>query len=389
MVENAQLSKRYNLEVTASTNLDEIKLALSQILYVPYSQLKSHIIEEILDYLASAFSDRPDTIMVFIAYKDLEVSGYVSVEIHPGFKSRNRKCATFGWLHAVDCETCKLLLDECEEYVREHNIKLIRGNINFPKAIGGIGIQESGFEEQMLYGVAFNDPASRITEYLERLGYKRDADYVCMEVTHGSWKLGKKLDKNIKIRYLSNEELRDRKDQLNAIARNVFYSVLPDAFGEDRFEEIMNLYAKVPQYHYKLPETFNPHIISQQPEFLEAWESCNLEKVNTLVHMAFTRETEELVGIILCLPDKYQLMLNKPITRINVDTVMLKEGFSGKGIFSSLNNIGQLTGTINGIAYYEGTGIWMMNEDAIRTILPHGKINRRFFVWQKRLKKQI
>ena len=387
MVELVSLSTSFPIEVNASTDRNEIKEALSQILYVPHVSLKPHIIAEIISYLETAFLNRSHTIKVFIAYNGSKVVGYVSAEIHPGYSSRNRKCATFGWLHAANFETCRLLLDACEQFARDQGIRLIRGNINFPKTIGGIGIQENGFEEQMLYGVAFSDPQSQIPHYLEKLGYKQDAEYVCMEVTHHTWGMGKELDKDIKIRYLSNEELRGRKDQLKDMARNVFYSVLPDAFGEDRFEEIMALFEKVPQSHYKLPDRFNPHNISQQSEFLEAWESCDLEKVNTFVHVAFTRDTDELVGAIFCLPDKYQLLQHEPITRVNVDTVMVKRGFGGKGIFSSLNNIGQLTGNMNGITYYEGTGIWMVNEDAVRTVLPHGRINRRFFVWQNRLKK--
>lgn len=382
------LGNSFPVEIIDSTDRKEIREALYHILFVPSDSLKPHIIDEIISYLERAFLIRSHSIKVFIAYSGLKVVGYVSAEIHPGYTSRNRKCATFGWLHAANFEVCRLLLDACQQFARNHSIRLIRGNVNFPKAIGGIGMQESGFEEQILYGVAFSDPESQIPQYLEKLGYKRDAEYVCMEVTHNTWEMGKQLDKNIKIRYLTHKELRDRKEELNAMARNVFYSVLPDAFGEDRFEEVMELFEQVPQSHYKLPDTFNPYKISQQSEFLEAWESCNLEKVNTFVHIAFTRDTDKLVGAIFCLPDKYQLLQNEPITRVNVDTVMVKKGFGGKGIFSSLNNIGQLTGNINGVTYYEGTGIWMVNEDAVRTILPHGRINRRFFVWQKRLKKQ-
>ena len=285
----------------------------------------------------------------------------------------------------MDFETCKLLLEACEQFARDHNIRLMRGNINFPKELGGLGIQEFGFEEQMLYGVAFNDPDSSITEYLEKLGYKRDAEYVCMEVTHHTWKMGKQLDKSIKIRYLPNKELRNRKNEISSIAQKVFYSVLPDAFGGDAVEGMFHLFEQVPQSEY-IP-LYDPTEITRQPEFLEAWESCDLNQVNSFVHMAFARDTDELVGIIFCLPDKYQLMLNQPITRVNVHTVMVKKGFGGRGIFSSLNNIGQLTGNACGITWYEGTGIWIVNEDAIRTILPHGRINRRFFVWQKRLKK--
>ena len=53
MVEEVQLSKINNLVVGGSTDLDEIKSALNQILYVPNPLLKPDIIKEIISYLAS------------------------------------------------------------------------------------------------------------------------------------------------------------------------------------------------------------------------------------------------------------------------------------------------------------------------------------------------
>lgn len=387
MVEQVQISDHERIQVIESTDMDEIKTALIQILYVPNTQLKPYIIDEIMEYLTFTFSNHSDTIKVFIAYRGVEVCGYITVEIHPGYTSRNRKSATFGWLHANNFEICKLLIEACEKFAREHNMKLIRGNLNFPKAIGGMGIQEFGFDEQMLYGVPFNDPDSKITKYLEKLGYIRDGEYVCMEVTKNSWEMGKALDKSIKIRYLTAEELKNRREQILSMITNAFVGFLPDSSGDNKYDEVLDLFAQVPKSHYILPKDFDPSSFSEQPEFLEAWESCDLEKVNTFVHIAFDRKTDEAVGIIFCLPDKYELLQNKPVTRVNVDTVVVRKGYGGKGIFSTLNNIGQLTGNMNGVTYYEGTGIWMVNEDAVRAILPHGRINRRFFVWQKRLKK--
>ncbi|GAH92013.1 unnamed protein product, partial [marine sediment metagenome] len=66
-------------------------------------------------------------------------------------------CPTFGWLHAKDFRSCELLMNECENFVRENKLRKIRGPINFPKIIGGIGYQIEGFEAPMLNGVAFND----------------------------------------------------------------------------------------------------------------------------------------------------------------------------------------------------------------------------------------
>ena len=101
--------------------------------------------------------------------------------------------------------------------------------------------------------------------------------------------------------------------------------------------------------------------------------------------MAFNKTTGELVGILLGLPDLYEAWTGKPITRCNVDTAMVKKGYFGKGIFSALNNIGQLTCNLFGVDYFEGTGIWSNNSRAIDTIFPHCEPIRKHYVLQKRM----
>ncbi len=83
--------------------------------------------------------------------------------------------------------------------------------------------------------------------------------------------------------------------------------------------------------------------------------------------------------------DIFQAWAGKPITRVNVDTAMVKKGYYGKGIFSALNNLGQLTCRIFGIDYFEGTAIWSNNSRAIDTIFPHCKPIRKHYVVQKRV----
>ena len=64
---------------------------------------------------------------------------------------------------------------------------------------------------------------------------------------------------------------------------------------------------------------------------------------------------------------------------------MVKKGYFGKGIFSALNNIGQLTCNLHGVDYFEGTAIWSNNSRAIDTIFPHCSPLRKHNVVQKRI----
>jgi len=375
-------------KVVHSEDISEIDEILHQLLYVPNELLKPKIIDELKKYYMKKFAEDDYKIKFFIAYnQNSDPCGFVSCEINPNYRSRNRKCATFGWLHAGKFDICKELLFACENFVKENNIRLLRGNVNFPKSIGGIGIQTLGFEEQMMYGVPFSKRKAKILEFLKRLDYRTDAEYICMEVTKRKWVGGKKIDKEIKLGYLTLKEMNERKDELINLAKNAFYAVVPDACT-GRVNEILEIYAQVPKSHYKLEKKFDPYTYYGQPEFIEAWESCDLEKVVTFAPMAFERKTGKIVGTILSIPDLYELWQDQPITRDNVDTAMIKTEYKGKGIFSALNNIGELSCNLNGIKYYEGTGIWLINQDAIDAVMPLCKTNRKFMVFQKRIKRK-
>jgi hypothetical protein len=375
-----------SIKIKQSEDIKEIQEALEINLFVPNAQLKSRIIKEIILYLNSKLNDEEHTLKVFIACSENTFHGIVFCWIHPQYRSYSRKCGTFGWLCAKNREVCKKLIKQCELFIKSNKIRRMRGNINHPKSLGGLGFLYEGFQEQMMYGVAFGDPSSKNIEYLKSLGYIMESEYTCMKVTQKTWNAGKKIDKSIRLGYLTLTELNEKKNDILNLAQKSFYSILPDAVGGDeKFDEIISIYSQVPDSHYKLSKGINFNKYSNVVEFIEAWETCDLEKVVTWAPMAFDRKTDELVGIILSLPDLYELWLGKPLTRNNVDTVMVKKEYTGKGIFSALNNIGQLTCNLNGIQYYEGTTIWSNNRDAIKAIFPHGIPIRRHHVAQKRL----
>ena len=377
------------VKIVDSIDLNEIRDTFEYLLYVPNLLLKSQIITKIVEYISKSLREQYK-LKILIGYQNLEPSGIVMCQIHPTYTSYGRKCGTFGWLNALDFETCKTLIEKCELFLLKNNIRRLRGNINFPKGLGGLGIQAEGFGEQMMYGVSFNDSKSKLIPYLERLGYKKESEYICMKVTEKTWDMGKNIDKSIRLRYITLKEMRAREPEFRELIKNSFQGSLPmpDASGCYRFNEILDTYSQVPNSHYKIPNAFNPKEYSRIPEFVEAWEGCELEKVVTWAPLAFDRRTGKLVGGILGLPDLYENWLGATLTRANIDTIMVDRTYAGKGIFSALNNIGQLTGYLNGITYCEGTSIWNNNPNAIKAIFPHGKPIRKHYVMQKRIKKR-
>ncbi|MBA7504126.1 hypothetical protein ES706_02751 [subsurface metagenome] len=364
-------------------NLKEIKRALNALLEVREEQLKHQIINIILKDLKEKFSDNSYKLSVNIAYDNSKTVGFVIAQINPFFRSYGKKCATFGWLRAQSLEICKKLMNTCEKFAIENYFRKIRGPINSPKGLGGIGAQIEGFNEELLYGVAFNPPT--IPTFLDKLGYKRDAEYNCVYVSKKTWRQGKNLDENVRIGYLPLNEMVARKDEFLNLISGAFDFMLPD-HSTNRAKDVINQLAAVPREYYKLPHNFNPRDYYNFPAVVEAWESCDLENVMIWAPLAFDRKTDELIGVIFCLPDLYQLWTGKRISRVNTDTAIVDPRYTGKGIFSSLNNLVQTTMGFFGVDYVEGCYIWNKNEKAVQSIFPHSKPIRKHIVFQKRLR---
>ncbi|MFW9825147.1 MAG: hypothetical protein ACFFE4_19555, partial [Candidatus Thorarchaeota archaeon] len=142
----------YSLQVVESMNLEEIAYALEKLLYIPDARLKPDIIAQLCSYYDRKFSIPGYKIKVYIAYSGEDPVGFVSAQIHPTYTSYSRKSGTFGWLLAEEFEICKELIHSCERFVRENRVRKIRGNINFPKHLGGIGFQIAGYEAPMMCG---------------------------------------------------------------------------------------------------------------------------------------------------------------------------------------------------------------------------------------------
>ncbi len=383
-VEN-KVKEKYLLSIRELRSPSEIKDVLQAVLFVPNNLLRSRIIDELTKYLTSKFKDPKYKIKAFGAFKSSIPCGFVVSQVDPYYTSYSRKCGTFGWLHSNNFETCKTLVRSCERFMKQCGIRKLRGNINFPKNLGGIGIQFIGFEQEMLLGVAYNEKNARILEFLDLLGYRRESEYICVKVDQKTWSKGKKIHEDIYFRYFTLKELESMAREIRDLAKNSFLEILPDASGKNRIFEFFDAFSQIPESFRTLPQDFDMKNYSDIPQFIDAWEACDLEEVVIWAPLAFDKKSDELVGELLALPDLFQTWCGKRITRANVDTAMTKKGYYGKGIFSALNNLGQITGRIFGIEYYEGTSIRSNNTRAMETIFPHCIPIRKHYVVQKRV----
>jgi hypothetical protein len=369
-----------------SQNLSDIENALNSTLFVPEPLLKTRIIQELLDNLKAKYSDEVYPITSFIASNENGICGMVICQVDPHYTSYSRKCGTFGWIHAESLDICEGLMKNCAKFVREHRIRKLRGPINCPKSLGGLGHQVEGFKEQILYSVAYDDPNSQVLDYLTQLGYVKESQYSCVRVEKKTWDNGKQVSNDIRLGYADLEGIINLKEQILNLGKNSFHSILPDASGRDeRFNDFVNAYSQIPEKTRKLPSDFNFEEYSTNPHFIEAWENVDLRKIEMYAPMAFDRHSNELVGILFTLPDLFEVWAGKNLTRNNVDTAMVRKDYTGRGIFSALNNIGQLTCRFYGIEYFEGTTIWSNNTKAIEAIFPHCSPIRKHYVVQKRI----
>lgn len=374
-------------QISDLSDMRKIRYAFEKLLYVPDKEVKPHIIQELMQYLSSKLKNSSYPLKIFLTKQGRIITGIIVCQIDPEYRSYGRKCGTFGWVYALNLESCAALMSACENFMRLHKIRKLRGPINYPKLIGGIGFQTKGFAERMMSGVNFHHPNMREFQFLQELGYEPESKYSCVHVTDDNWEKGNSVDSSVKIRYKTLKEFRTMHAEILSLAKDSFHSILADApGGTDRFDEMTHLFSLVPQSHYKLPEDFNPENWTDVPAFIEALNSCNLERVVSWIPMAFDRDTDELIGLIISLPNLYQICKNVPLTHDNVDTVMISKTHTGKGIFSALNNIGRIVLSINGIEYVEGTTIWSNNNKAIKTIFPHSKPIREHIIIKKRLR---
>ncbi|GAH14678.1 unnamed protein product, partial [marine sediment metagenome] len=128
------------IRIVDTEDIREIRSALESLLYVPNAQVRPRIIEELCRYLQSKLNDKEYKIKVFIGYENSEVIGFVTCQIDPYYSSYSRKCGTFGWLHAHSFEVCREMIQACEQYIKQNRVRKLRGNINYPKNLRGIGV---------------------------------------------------------------------------------------------------------------------------------------------------------------------------------------------------------------------------------------------------------
>jgi GNAT superfamily N-acetyltransferase len=153
----------------------------------------------------------------------------------------------------------------------------------------------------------------------------------------------------------SEQEWRSRVEEVVDLAAQAFGNFLPDSTA-GRLEHCIDVTAEVSDPFYSWPAAVDAE--------------------------------GKLAAFIMALPNLWERWDGKEIFSLNVDTILVAPQYRRFGLMSALHNKGVYdTGRHMGIRYYEGTAIWLANENAVKTIFPHGRICRKHVVFQKRLSK--
>jgi GNAT superfamily N-acetyltransferase len=117
----------------------------------------------------------------WIAYKDDRPVGRIAGMInHRAVDKWGSKTARFGWIDFIeDFEVAKALVTTVEDWARSKGMESLAGPLGFAD-VDREGMLVEGFEELSTYAMIYNYPY--YPQYIERLGYGKDVDWLEFEV---------------------------------------------------------------------------------------------------------------------------------------------------------------------------------------------------------------
>jgi len=277
--------------------------------------------------------------------------GSIYCELKPKHISKGKQSPIFGWLNADNKDIAEILLIHVEQFAENHGYTEIRGPINMPKMFGW-GAQIANFDCPRYWETPHNCP--EMPKWIEECGYERDTEYITLGLTN----LLKVTNPYPELEIVSypiedlfaNDELMEKLQRL--IERN-FSGFLPDiSTDKGRFWEMGKI----------LMETGHG-----QDFYI----------------LAVNKNTQDLVGFIVEVPNIFEQWSGKKMKSIVVDTVIVDENYRGSYFFFFLfNEIYKklapkgIHGVISGL-------IWSKNIPAMKTFTKIGKQIQKTVVFQK------
>lgn len=172
----------------------------------------------------------------FLAYNNKqEIVGRIAAIInHKANKTWNRNDGRFGFFDFIeDIDVAKTLLQSAEKWLRERGVDAIHGPLGFTD-MDEEGLLVEGFNEVGTMATLYNYPY--YSQYLEKLGYIKDIDWVEKKIT-----IPKEIPE--KIARLSSTVL--EKYNLKIVDVKNTKKLIKEGWGEKVFELVNSEYAKL------------------------------------------------------------------------------------------------------------------------------------------------
>ena len=114
---------------------------------------------------------------LWMAYRDGKPVGRVAAIVnHAANKQWNHKEVRFGWYDFIeDEEVAKALMDKVYEFGRKHGMESVVGPLGFTD-FDPEGMLIEGFDQLSTMALIYNHPY--YIDYLERMGFEKDADWI-------------------------------------------------------------------------------------------------------------------------------------------------------------------------------------------------------------------
>jgi len=118
----------------------------------------------------------------WLAYKDNKIAGRIAAIVNQRHIDKwKQPYMRFGWLDFVDdYEVSKALIKAVEDWARELGLDAVHGPLGFTN-LDREGMLVEGFNELATLATSYNYPY--YPKHVERLGYRKDIDYVEFEIT--------------------------------------------------------------------------------------------------------------------------------------------------------------------------------------------------------------
>jgi hypothetical protein len=286
--------------------------------------------------------------------------GSMAVFKDPWFRSKGRKnVACFGLVTVRDAQVLCKLLESTIPLIQDKNVAALRGPVNPPRLLLGYGVQESGFDLPMLAGTSFDPPGyAGFYSELEGKGY-----FVSKDVYYNMT-----MDNDKAEEYISTLDV-DR--SLTII--------------NPSFDQLGDLPAKV-------ADLMNRNL-GYRPDYQEADASRLAEYAQEFATipggaslLSFVVDDDMLVGVLIMMPDWFELGREKAFSSIVLDIAILDAPYQGSRRFLSLAEHCIRTFRALGNIYCEFASI-SENVRAMLSLVKHdcGCITRSFSVYEMRV----